>query len=168
MLFVSDTMNSRGVCPLGVTMNRRYFLVVFLIGALAAATVSAATYEDSIVAQLKSQGYNSITVERTLLGRIKIIGKIDTGRREIILNPRTGEIMRDIWLTKSGKSDGPKLQSQPNSGGPVNGDDGDPDDNDPDNDDQDGGDQDGGDQDGDDHEVEDNSGNGNDGDDDVT
>ena len=90
-------------------MNRRRFLIVFGMGAIAASTAAAAPYEDVVVAQLKSQGYNAITVERTLLGRVKITGQINTGRREIILNPRTGEILRDLWLAKFGGQDGPKI-----------------------------------------------------------
>ena len=115
-------------------MNRRHFLVVVGLGSIAASTAAAAPFEDAVVAQLESQGYSSITVERTLLGRVKIIGQIDGGRREIILNPRTGEILRDLWSAKSGKSDGPKIQRSPDnsgSGGGTNGgDDGDDDDDD--------------------------------------
>ena len=91
-------------------MNRRKFLVVFGMGAIAASAAAAAPYEDVVIGQLKSQGYDSITVERTLLGRVKITGQINTGRREIILNPRTGEILRDLWLAKFGGSDGPKIR----------------------------------------------------------
>jgi len=93
-------------------MNRRRFLIVFGMGAIAASTAAAAPYEDVVVAQLKSQGYNAITVERTLLGRVKITGQINTGRREIILNPRTGEILRDLWLAKFGGQDGPKIRER--------------------------------------------------------
>ena len=93
-------------------------------------SLAAAPYEDTVIAQLKSQGYHGITVERTLLGRVKIMGLIETGRREIILNPRTGEILRDLWLTGSGRADGPRIiQERDNSGnGGGDGDQGDDDD----------------------------------------
>lgn len=98
-------------------MNRRHFLVVVGLGSIAASSAAAAPFEEAVVAQLESQGYKSITVERTLLGRVKIVGQIDGGRREIILNPRTGEILRDLWSAKSGKSDGPKIQRSPDNSG---------------------------------------------------
>ena len=91
-------------------MNRRHFLIVFGLTAGFAVSALAATFEDTVVAQLKSQGYQSITVERTLLGRVKIVGQISDGRREIILNPRTGEILRDLWLVKSGGPVVPKIR----------------------------------------------------------
>ena len=33
-----------------------------------------------------------------MLGRVKISAILNGGRREIILNPRTGEVLRDIWF----------------------------------------------------------------------
>ena len=91
-------------------MNRRSFVIVFGVGAIAASAAFASPFEDVVVAQLKSQGYKAVTVERTLLGRIKIVGQINDGRREIIINPRTGEILRDLWLVGSGGSGWPRIR----------------------------------------------------------
>ena len=104
-------------------MNRRHFLMVFGVGALAGASAFASTFEDAVVAQLTSQGYKSITVERTLLGRVKIVGLLDTGRREIILNPRTGEILRDLWMVNAGGPIVPKIRDKSDTSG-KGGDDG--------------------------------------------
>ncbi len=52
---------------------------------------------DSIVAQLREQGFDRITMTRTWLGRILIIGFDETGQREVVLNPNTGEVLRDYF-----------------------------------------------------------------------
>lgn len=85
-------------------MNRRHFLTVLCAGYLTAGMARAASFEDSVVAELRSQGYTTILVERTLLGRIKISATRKSGRREIILNPRTGEVLRDLWIAAAGGS----------------------------------------------------------------
>ena len=43
------------------------------------------------------QGYSDITTSQTWLGRTRIIAIGEDSRREIIVNPRTGEILRDFW-----------------------------------------------------------------------
>lgn len=83
-------------------MDRRRFLISGLAAVMAAGTAQAESYADGIVRQLKRQGFDRITVERTLLGRVRIVATGREGRREIIVNPRTGEILRDLW-TESGK-----------------------------------------------------------------
>lgn len=65
--------------------------------AVAGAAASAATFADEVVSQLASHGYSNINVESTWLGRMRITGSRSDGQREIILNPRTGEILRDTW-----------------------------------------------------------------------
>ncbi len=57
----------------------------------------AQTATDRIVAQLRGQGFEDIAVTTTLLGRVQIIAREDDTRREIILNPATGAILRDYW-----------------------------------------------------------------------
>ncbi len=53
-------------------------------------------YAAEIVSQLRVMGYERFTVRRTLLGRIRIVAELpDADTREIIVNPRTGEILRD-------------------------------------------------------------------------
>ena len=67
-------------------------LVLCLTLALAAL---AEPIDEVIVAQLQAQGYSQSTVTRTFLGRIRIDATLGDLRREIVLNPRTGEILRD-------------------------------------------------------------------------
>jgi hypothetical protein len=59
-----------------------------------------------IVKELQSQGYNSITVRRTLLGRRKVDAVSDDYIREIVINPATGEILRDYWQVRKGSGKG--------------------------------------------------------------
>lgn len=61
---------------------------------------------DQVVAQLKEQGYETIEVRRTLLGRYWIIADAEDIHREIVINPRTNEILRDFW-TRSEDDDEP-------------------------------------------------------------
>jgi hypothetical protein len=42
-------------------------------------------------------------VEKTWFGRNRITGTRDCGSREIIVNPKTGEILRDFWLNARGR-----------------------------------------------------------------
>ena len=81
-------------------MKRRLFLKG-LTGAAAAVLVAgpalAASYADDVVTQLTALGFTNIVVETTWLGRVRILAKRNNGLREIVLNPRTGEILRDVW-----------------------------------------------------------------------
>ena len=73
-------------------------LIAISISALVAAgPVSAGTLQDSIVSQLRQQGFTQIEINRTWLGRYRIIAKRRALRREIVINPATGTILRDYW-----------------------------------------------------------------------
>ena len=65
--------------------------------ALVASPVNASEYADRIILWLEEQGFTHFEVERTWLGRIKIEAYANGIEREIILNARTGEILRDYW-----------------------------------------------------------------------
>lgn len=69
----------------------------------------AASYADDLVAQLMGMGYTDITVAVTWLGRVKIQAHRDGGIREVVLNPLTGEILRDVWYAGEGGSEGRRL-----------------------------------------------------------
>lgn len=89
-------------------MQRRQFLshisATFALstGVFAAGRARASTYGDEVAAQLKKQGFSKIVKESTWLGRERILAERKDGEREIILNPRTGEILRDTWITRNG------------------------------------------------------------------
>ena len=98
-------------------MNRRYFMVMFGAAVGAASMSFAETFADQVVRQLVAQGFANIEVEATLLGRLRIKGRNATGLREIILNPKTGEILRDVWLDAFGNPI--RAQLQPAAAGEV-------------------------------------------------
>lgn len=82
-------------------MNRRSFLVTTLGLALSAAALPGAALAqdrtEDVLRTLRQQGYDEISVGRTWLGRTRITAEGRPGRREIVLNPNTGEILRDFW-----------------------------------------------------------------------
>lgn len=113
-------------------MHRRVLLAsAFTL--LAALPAAAAGYETDIIGQLRGLGFEEVVVEHTLLGRTRLLAIRDDGTREIILNPRTGEILRDLWVATDRRSRGGGLID--NSGGSGSDDD---DDDDDDGDDGDG------------------------------
>ena len=76
-------------------MTRR--TIVALAFAVLANPAQADPLVDRVTDQLAQQGYTRIVVSRTFLGRIRIEATGGNAEREIILNPRTGEILRDYW-----------------------------------------------------------------------
>lgn len=84
-------------------MRRRDVLTAMVAGVLIAPAAQAQDFVASVVAQLRAQGFRSVVQERTLLGRVRITATRKDGKREIIINPRTGEILRDLWLPLDGK-----------------------------------------------------------------
>jgi len=58
---------------------------------------AAQSVQDQIVSQLRGQGFTEITMQRTWLGRIRVVALRDDLRRELVFNPQTGEILRDYW-----------------------------------------------------------------------
>lgn len=61
---------------------------------------------DAITRQLSDQGFGQIKVSRTFLGRVRVEALREGREREIIFNPRTGEILRDYWDEDSTGSGG--------------------------------------------------------------
>ena len=70
--------------------------------ALRAGAVSPSPFGDEVAEKLIRQGFGNIHVETTWLGRERIVAERTDGLREIILNPRSGEILRDTWTGSSG------------------------------------------------------------------
>lgn len=84
-------------------MNRRTILFGF-VAALAipgSAALAKEPYEEWID-WLEDAGYTDITASRTFLGRVQIQARQGLMRREIVINPRTGEVLRDVMLDASG------------------------------------------------------------------
>lgn len=83
-------------------MKRRDFLTAAAVVVVATpALAQGQGFADVFVEQLKGQGFARIEISRTWLGRLRIEAQNDRFRREIILNPRTGEVLRDLWVNLS-------------------------------------------------------------------
>lgn len=84
-------------------MDRRRFGGLILAACLAGSMAMADGLDEQIMRQLQDDGYTEISREKTWLGRIRITAVSADGTREIILNPATGEILRDLWIAGGGK-----------------------------------------------------------------
>jgi hypothetical protein len=84
-------------------MNRRHFLIATLAATFGLAGMAhAQTVTERVIASLEKAGYRDIEVTRTLLGRTRITGQRGRLTREIVLNARTGEVLRDIIFGTDG------------------------------------------------------------------
>jgi hypothetical protein len=110
-------------------MQRRRLFSTLAAITLMATSAYAESVPDQIMRQLRDQGFGQISVTQTWLGRTRIIGKSDKGQREIIVNPKTGEILRDLF-TNAGGSAGSPVIGNTGSGRNTRSDDDDDDDDD--------------------------------------
>jgi hypothetical protein len=94
-------LHSGWLWPEGFFVKRRMFLTMGLTGMMSGRAAFAKSFTDSVVDQLRDLGFDDISIERTMLGRTRILAQGRDGTREIILNPRTGEILRDLWIARS-------------------------------------------------------------------
>lgn len=62
------------------------------------------TLEARIIEDLRSDGYVRIERSGTLLGRVRITGLQAGTVREIVLNPHTREILRDVEIRADGSA----------------------------------------------------------------
>ena len=86
-------------------MKRRQLIALVTAASICAPTLLLAGVADSVVRQLQAQGYTSIEVSRTWLGRVQIEAKRGAEEREIVLNRKTGEILRDYSHISSDDDD---------------------------------------------------------------
>lgn len=119
---------------------KRHILTACLVtfAALASpaqAQVSAQQVQDSIIVRLTEQGFTRMRISNTLLGRVRIVATSPEFSREIIFNPRTGEILRDYWDELDDDEDERRVSSPSRSSSPSTSRD-----TDDDHDDDDGGD----------------------------
>jgi hypothetical protein len=63
---------------------------------LLAGTANAESATERVTRQLRSLGYEQISITRTWLGRIRFLAIGPAGRREVVVDPRNGEILRDF------------------------------------------------------------------------
>ncbi|MEO8241492.1 MAG: hypothetical protein ABI832_04220 [bacterium] len=100
-------------------MKRRVFFLGLASSAAilgSAGSAMAMSFADDVIGQLTSQGFSSISMQTTWLGRVRIVAFRDGGQREIILNPRTGEILRDSWTAAAGGTTKPIVDDVASSG----------------------------------------------------
>lgn len=76
-----------------------------VLGLVTAMPASGDTLADRLVRMLRQDGFDRVEVGRTWLGRTRIVATGDEGRREIVFNPRTGEILRDLRDDDRGDDD---------------------------------------------------------------
>ncbi len=80
--------------------------VICLAGFLAASSAPVWAdgngYVASVTHQLKAQGYEITQISKTFLGRVRFEAKRKDIEREIVINPRTGEVLRDLNRTVLG------------------------------------------------------------------
>lgn len=69
--------------------------VLPVMAALMVGPALAETVGGEVIAQLQEQGYQVTEVRTTWLGRVRITAELDGLLREIVLNPNTGELLRD-------------------------------------------------------------------------
>jgi len=77
-------------------------ILILLTFCLIATPVAAKDVTAAWVEQLVLDGYDDIEVSRTWLGRTRIIAEKGEIEREIILNHRTGEVLRDYSRHEDG------------------------------------------------------------------
>lgn len=73
-------------------------LMAFILWAGLAQASGALTVEERLLAGLQAQGYTVLEQGYTFLGRLRIVAENDQIHREIVVNPGTGEILRDYAI----------------------------------------------------------------------
>lgn len=76
----------------------RKLVPVLIAAAVAAGPSAAAPTQERIIRELEAQGFTRIQIHQTWLGRTRILATSQDARREIVLNPSSGVILRDYWF----------------------------------------------------------------------
>ncbi len=76
-------------------MLKRLFFVLFLSVAPVATFAQDSSVRDKIITILREDGFSEVRISRTLLGRMRFVAENAEQRREIVVNPATGVILRD-------------------------------------------------------------------------
>lgn len=84
-------------------INRRLFLLTSAGALLGARSAFAAdTPEDQVARNLTGAGFRITSRRRTLLGRVRFLAVRGGTEREVVLDPSSGEILRDYSRTSVG------------------------------------------------------------------
>ncbi len=76
-------------------MRIRRGLAILAVSAAMTTAAFATPMQDQVTQALVAQGYEVVMVHRTLLGRVRIVAETAGLCREIVINPYTGEVLRD-------------------------------------------------------------------------
>lgn len=94
----------------GASWMTRYIIsaCLWMVCATAAAaeTSSWDRLQSQVTSQLELQGYSKIEVTRTWLGRMYIEAHNGDHERQIVINPLTGELLRDYWYSDTSAQNG--------------------------------------------------------------
>lgn len=104
-------------------MNRRAFLLITASAGLFPTVSLARDRAEQIVADLTRLGFTRIETGRTFLGRTRIVATGPDGQREIVVHPRTGEVLRDVWEPAGNADIGGLVSTDDDGGDDDNGDD---------------------------------------------
>ncbi len=137
-------------------MLKRLLIIVLLMVA-PPVLADADQVRDLVVRELREDGYSEIRITRTWLGRLRFVARNGNRRREIVVNPATGVILRDYirWSRDGGSESGSKGGSGDSDGEDDDENDDDDDDDEEDDDDDDENDEDEGDDEDDDDDDDD-------------
>lgn len=59
---------------------------------------------ERVIAALQTRGYRILLQERTFFGRLRIVAENAEHRREVVINPGTGELLRDYAVRLDGRT----------------------------------------------------------------
>lgn len=98
-------------------INRRLFLLTSAGALLGARSAFAAdTPEDQVARNLAGAGFRITSRRRTLLGRVRFLAVRGGTEREVVLDPSSGEILRDYSRISAG-GQGPEAPGLGTDGG---------------------------------------------------
>ncbi|MBF9033888.1 hypothetical protein HKCCE2091_06520 [Rhodobacterales bacterium HKCCE2091] len=77
-------------------MRNTFILVLAALATAGAAAAQTADPVDRVLSDIAGDGYEVRLVERTWLGRVRILAGRAHSLREVVVDPRNGEILRDM------------------------------------------------------------------------
>ena len=97
---------------------RRFAPIIFGIMFGLSTPSMAQSLEERVVTSLERDGYQRIARTRTLLGRVRIVALRKGHIREVVINPSTSEILRDVEVRSNKVPDlAPKTRAEEGADG---------------------------------------------------
>lgn len=76
-------------------MTRSFLTLILVLGLALPALAKDASLEERFTSALQAGGFSVREIGYTFWGRLRIVAVLDGMVREIIINPNTGEVLRD-------------------------------------------------------------------------